>query len=531
MYRVLIVDDEPIAVQSIEFVLNKNFNNINIVGTARSGKDAIEKIYETHPEIIFMDINMPGINGIESMKQIRIKLPEVKFIVISAFDYFDYAVESVALGVEEYLLKPVKESKLVEIVAKIINDIEEEKENIRLALEQKERFEMVSPILENGFINSLCMFDGNEDELQSYCNLFEYNVTSGYVMAIEFGQKSEGEFKNKIGAGVQGQKMYKEYRSILKATCQCIVGPVMLNRIIVYVIEEQKLDTYIEKSEAIRIAQKIFKRISRLYPDVYIGIGQFNTKLSGAKKSYHEALQCLQLLSLEEENSQILHVDDVLEKLQNIELDYENMLEKEVYTSVTSGDVAKSIHGFESIFSRMLQDTRLDFKAIKNRSISLIIGFAKRWESVIGNYGDILIEILEAQNSNELYRICNQFIVESVGQITSVRQKKILGTIEKADNYMESHYDEDISLEDIAKEVNLSSYYFSRFYKGETGINFSDKLTNIRIDKAKEYLLESGLSIKEISFKVGYTDSNYFSKLFKKITGYTASEFKKMSGS
>ena len=157
------------------------------------------------------------------------------------------------------------------------------------------------------------------------------------------------------------QKMYKEYRSILKATCQCIVGPVMLNRIIVYVIEEQKSDSYIEKSEAIRVAQKVFKRISRLYPDVYIGIGQFNTKLSGAKKSYHGALQCLQLLSLEEEIGQILHVDDVLEKMQNIELDYETIIEKEVYASVASGDVAKSIHGFDPIFSRMAQDTRLDF--------------------------------------------------------------------------------------------------------------------------------------------------------------------------
>lgn len=109
MYKVIIADDEPIAVQSMEYMLNKNFDNIRIVGAARSGKDAIEKAYETYPDIILMDINMPGINGIEAMKQIREKNKNVKFIVVSAFDYFDYAVESVALGVIEYLLKPVKE--------------------------------------------------------------------------------------------------------------------------------------------------------------------------------------------------------------------------------------------------------------------------------------------------------------------------------------------------------------------------------------------------------------------------------------
>ena len=95
---------------------------------------------------------------------------------------------------------------------------------------------------------------------------------------------------------------------------------------------------------------------------------------------------------------------------------------------------------------------------------------------------------------------------------------------------MEKHFSDDISLEDIAKEVNLSSYYFSRFYKSATGINFSDRLTGIRIEKAKDYLKGTELSIKEVSYMVGYTDPNYFSKMFKKITGCTASEYKKLSG-
>lgn len=530
MYKILIVDDEPIAVQSVEFMLNKNFDNIRVVATARSGKDAIEKAYETHPDIILMDINMPGINGIEAMKQIRVSNQGVKFVVISAFDYFDYAVESVALGVEEYLLKPVKEAKLVETLSRVIHDIEKERTTIRKVLEQTERFEMVTPILENGFINSLCMFDENGEDLQNYCNLFNFAVTSGYVMAIEFGQKADGEIRNKIGAGVQGQKMYEEYRNILKSACQCIVGPVMLNRIIVYVIEEEKKDAYEEKTAAVRLAQMIFKRASRLYPDVYIGIGHLNQKITDAKKSYHEALQCLQRLSSSSEECQILHVDDVIDQLQDEDQDYESMFEREIYASVSNGDISTTLLAFDNIFSRMSQDGSLDFKAIKNRCVNLIVGFAKRWESAIGNYGDVLTKVLEAGNNNELHGICRRYIADVVRNITSVRQKKISGTIEKADAYMEEHYQEEISLEDIAKEVNLSSYYFSRFYKGETGINFTDKLINIRIEKAKTLLLDPDLSIKEVSFMVGYADPNYFSKLFKKVTGTTASEYKKNSG-
>lgn len=530
MYKILIVDDEPIAVQSVEFMITKNFNNIKIVGTARSGKDAIEKAFEFHPDVIIMDINMPGINGIEAMKQIRTNNTNVKFIVVSAFDYFDYAVESVALGVEEYLLKPVKEVKFIETVEKVIRHIEQERNTIRTVLEQKERFEMVTPILENGFINSLCIFDENGEDLQNYCNLFNFQVTSGYVMAIEFGQKVEGEIKNRIGAGIHSQKMYEEYRSIIKSTCQCIVGPIMLNRIIVYVIDVYERDEYEEKSEAIRLAQSIANRVSKIYPDVYIGIGHFYKNLTDAKKSYHEALQSLQLLSMSEDECQILHVDDILEKMQKSELDYENMFEKEVLAGVTGGNITTTLLAFDNIFTKMCEDDRLDFKAVKNRCVNLIVGLARRHENALGNYGDILTGILEANNKNELHKVCKQYIGEAARLITSVRQKKISSTIEKADAYMEKHFSEDISLEDIAKEVNLSSYYFSRFYKNETGINFSDKLSNIRIDKAKNYLLKTELSIKEVSYMVGYTDPNYFSKLFKKVTGCTASEYKKFSG-
>ena len=530
MYKILIVDDEPIAVQSVEYMIAKNFEELKIAGAARTGKDAIEKAFEVHPDIIIMDINMPGINGIDAMKQIRINSPNVKFIVVSAFDYFDYAVESVALGVEEYLLKPLKEARLVEILKKVLYHIEKERKTIQTVLEQKERIEMVTPILECGFINSLCIFDENEEELRYYSSLFDLKIASGYVMAIEFGQKSEGEIKNKIGAGVHTQKKYDEYRSIIKSFCECIVGPIMLNRIIVYVIEDVQTDEYEEKSRAIRLAEMIGNKISKIYPDAYIGIGHFHKRLSDGKKSYHEALQSLQFLSMSKDESQILHVDDILEKVQDDSFDYENTFEKEVLAGIEGDNIAGTLLAFDNIFSKMSRDDRLDFKEVKIRCVNFIVGFAKSYANALGNYGDVLIRILEADNKNELHNICRSYIGEAASLITSAKQRKIFGTIEKADAYMEKHFSDDISLEDIAKEVNLSSYYFSRFYKSATGINFSDRLTGIRIEKAKDYLKGTELSIKEVSYMVGYTDPNYFSKMFKKITGCTASEYKKLSG-
>ncbi len=534
MCRVLIVDDEPIAVESVVYMINKNFDNINIIGTSRSGKDAIEKAYNFHPDIIIMDINMPGINGLDAMKQIRMVNPGVSFIVISAFDYFDYAVESVALGVEEYLLKPVKEAKFIETLKKVAEQINIRKMNLKKNLEQQERLEMIIPILETGFMNSLCMYGDNTKELQNYCDLFGYNKSSGYVMAIEFGQKRSKKIENKIGAGVQGEKMYEEYKKIIKSYSTCIVSPIMLNQIIVYVFDDSTEENFEQKSKSVRLAKNIIDRASKLYPDIFIGIGRFHSDIREAKISYQEALYALRILSSSEEDEinqyQILHIDDNLEENEYTENDYERQIEDNIISRIAESDEADIQMSFEQLYTRMCADNKMNFIAVKNHMMGMIIGFGKRFGDVLGDYYGLLSEIINAYDENVLYQICKGYISEILSKITFSRQKKVNSIIEKANQFIEDHYKEEISLEDVAKEVNLSSYYFSRFYKEETEINFTDKLANVRIEKAKELLKDKELSIKDVCFMVGYMEPNYFSKIFKKVTGYTASDYKKLFG-
>jgi len=543
MYRVLIVDDEPIAVESIAFMIKKNFEIVDKIDTSRSGKDAIEKAYQLHPDIIIMDINMPGINGLDAMKQIRKVNSTVSFIVISAFDYFDYAVESVALGVQEYLLKPVKEVKFVETLKKIIEQIEQNNLTRKKNLEQQERLEMILPILETGFMHSLCMYGEDTKELQNYYDLFGYSAFGGYVMAVEFGQKKNKHMEynnspvvNKIGAGIQGEKMYEEYKNIIKSSLNCIVSPIMLNRIIIYIFDENEEGSYEQKSESVRAAQKIMERAARINPDIFIGIGRYHKNIQESKKSYQEALHALRTLAiLDEEDetlqSNILHEDDITPMIEYSENDYEQLIEEDIYARVSVNDEISVQMAFEQIYQRMCSDHNMNFDDIKKRMIGLVVGFGKRWENVLENdYYGVLSEIISANDEKKLFQIGKSYINQTVHQIASSKQKKANSIIEKANQYIDDHYAEDISLEDVAKEVNLSSYYFSRFYKDVTGVGFSDRLVNVRIDWAKEYLKKEELSIKDVSYMVGYMEPNYFSKIFKKATGLTASEYKKMYG-
>lgn len=529
MYRALIVDDEPIAVKSIEYIINRKLTTVKVEDTARSGRSAIEKANSAHPDIIIMDINMPGINGLEAMRQIRRQNPTVRFIVISAFDYFDYAVEAVALNVDDYLLKPVKELKLLESLDKVVKQLDLQRDKTRQEIELKEKFEMITPILENGFINAICMFDDDVEDLRNYSRLFDFQQTGGYVIAIQFGEKESGEIKNKIGVGIKSQKLYQYYRGILKSVCTCIVGPIMLNRLIVYILDSNK-SGFEQKKSAEKSVQDFYSRAEKLDLELSIGIGGYCQSIDSARQSYRQALRALQAVTASDLDYNILHFNDILEEATEDDSNCEQQFLRTFNLCVETQDEAKAVHSFEKLFSNLKDLYKSDFSGLKNKCISLIISLSTQWGIIEKNYSAMLGEIIMVQSLNELYHACCRCITTAIADLIAGKRKKINTLIQKANDFMEENFSTEITLDSIAKEVNLSPYYFSHFYKEETGINFIDHLVAIRVEKAKEYLSNADASVKDVAKQVGYSDPNYFSKLFKKITGLTATEFKEQCG-
>lgn len=521
MFRVLIVDDEPIAIDSVEYIIKNNFKQLEVGGRARSGREAIEKAYNIRPDIVLIDIKMPGINGLEAIRKIKDTNPDVHFIIISAYDYFDYASEAMALGVVDYLLKPVKEAKLIEALQKAIESIEHKRRRISQELEMKEKLEIIVPALENGFIHSICMFEDNTEELINFSHLFELENKSGYVMAIEFGDKDSEGVKNKISASVRTHNYYGDYRGILKSTCDCIVGPIMFNRLIVYVLNDSEQDSFAIKTASIELAEDFSHKVKSIFGDVSIGIGRCYDVLN-AKKSYREAMLALQALS--KSSDFILHIDDIIEEYEeNIELD--EKIAFDICAKAAGGDVNSTLITFDKVFSQIVESTG-DIDKIKDKCIILAVDFSKHFSSITKDFRVVLGKIMASNNLDEIRGTLRKYIEKIAEKVSISHQEKVNSIIDKANEYLYKNYSRDISLDEIARVVNLSPYYFSRFYKEQSGINFIDRLIAIRIEKAKEYFENTDYSIKEVAGLVGYPDPNYFSKLFKKMTGYTATEYK-----
>lgn len=126
LIKVIIVDDEVLERRALAEIISKEFNEIEVIGEAANGRIAIEMAKEHHPELMLMDIKMPGIDGVEAVKQIKKDLPDTKFIMVSAFNTFEYAKEVMQQGVKEYILKPSRKEDIIESVRRVLEEIKEE---------------------------------------------------------------------------------------------------------------------------------------------------------------------------------------------------------------------------------------------------------------------------------------------------------------------------------------------------------------------------------------------------------------------
>jgi two-component system response regulator YesN len=138
--------------------------------------------------------------------------------------------------------------------------------------------------------------------------------------------------------------------------------------------------------------------------------------------------------------------------------------------------------------------------------------------------------ILNARNFQQFFKFLYGYLKNFIEEEQQKIDVKLSRPIEDAIYYIEKHYMDNISLESVAEEVNVSPSYLSRIFKEKKEIGFNDYLTNVRIGKSQELLINTNLTIKEISARTGYPDEKYYSKLFKKNIGIKPTEYRKLYG-
>lgn len=498
MIKVLIVDDEEIERRSMHVILSDAFQDIE-VREARNGRLAIEIASTFKPDLILMDIKMPGIDGLEAIEQIKKELKTTKFIMVTAYDTFTYAKQAIKLGVNDYILKPSKTTEISTIVGQAIEQIKQEKVINANQLKKNIHFEKSKRIIETDIVTQLLFDHVHEVHIDMVMEMLEIKPAEQVFVLVVL-----------LPEGLESQ--YPALISRIKQVGDVWIGALYGRQFPVIVFRDLEQSF---RSQAIKVVQHAFKKRNQAIEQGWlIGIGDVYHSLDHVQKSYQEAL--IAMIDMERTNHYRFYQD-----LPIGENDCDRQLDKyrnqQFFDQVRLGEWDNISQKLTTLIQCYEKD-QAPLETTQQKILEFVWMIARLLDEM-----NIHLDWKSLKVYSETYQ---QFIEEiriSLNQLKekyqTYQQNLESDAIKQIKQYIIDHSSEEISLDVLADRVGLSTIYISKMFKEKWGINYIDFLTECRIEKAKELIRNPEKSIKEIAYDVGYHDPNYFSKVFKKTTG------------
>ncbi len=516
MFNILVTDDEQIVIDSLSFIINKNFADETKVFTALSGTEAIEIVMKENIDIIFMDINMPGLNGLETVSVITKLKPNIVFVILSAFDRFQYAQEAINLGAYKYITKPVNRNVVIETIRGAMQLVEEKQGKLSADIELHKKLDLVSPMIENDFIYA-CIFNNDKTiDLSSYLEYFNLSENPWIFCCFEFPNiNSENQYST-----------YLKIHELLNTEHRCLVSSFMMNRIVVFfpIFSENPEETEIQEQ-----IKKFYTVLSyNISAGIRAGVSRIYSDKSLLQASYNDALSALNKVT---SNGGLIFSG--CETAQSTKkADNSSEFKNQVLTRLAGGD-SGGVKSFLELYVSELISSELPLDKLKNAFFELIVTANNKTKEIVKAFSsdsfDNSFSLLSSENDTNLIKeFLQKFLLECTAAIQSERKTEIHPVVKKVCDYLDKNLSQDISLEDAADYAGVSSFYLSKLFKEEKGETFINFISDKRLEKARQLLADTELSIKEITAEVGYNDQNYFSRIFKNKYGLSPKEYRKV---
>lgn len=534
--KVFLVEDEMVIRRGIKNSIDWEKEGYIFCGEASDGELAYPMIIKEKPDILITDIRMPFMDGLELCKLVKKELPNIKILILSGYDEFDYAKEAIRLGVTEYLLKPISSGKLLEALNGVSESIRREKEDKDLVRKYMEE-----------------MRENTEHEKQKF---FEQMIAGNLSMAdaLETGKK----YEMNLSAGMYNLLLFrftlgKENRKSGELLGEAEYAIEKLTERLEYVFEFQRgvegwafllmADNEEQMSERVKELSKDLEEIMKNYSTIayFGGIGQPVARLRELEESFREAERALAARFTMELN-RIISVEDIrmaqnVDTLDDIEITSFGEIEKTrtMLEKFLNNGAEDEIDEFVDVYINELPEENL--KSVLMRQYIIMDAYIVRMsfcEKIEGIEGEMQAQSEELKNSmktiqtlEEIKNYIRMLLKKIIGVRDTISGRRYSDIIEIAkDQIRKTYMSDEISLNTIAAEVGMSPSYFSSIFSKEMGKTFVEYLTEIRMDRAKELLMCSSMKTSEIGYEVGYKDPHYFSYIFKKTQNCTPKEFR-----
>lgn len=532
--KVLIADDERKVCQLIYHLVDWSEYGMEVVGMINDGREAYEFIRREKPDIVITDIRMPGLDGIELVEKTLKEQRETYFVIVSGYSQFEYARQAVKLGVEDYLLKPIKKKELQTVLGKISSK-HRKSHNERAETEiLKTELMQTREKIKNNLL--LAMVLNSEDEMRGWdkeeiCRRYGCTLNGRYccfIIAHFFENavaESDDEHKFVLA------KIQKILREKLEPLCLEFLSIIHGEQVVCLLNMQEYSEEIL--GQQLNKANNEISMIREIFPaaNVAIGLGMPFDPVTDYKASMEGTRAALLERFAREERVIFREGKEEKKKAEVSEIITPGIRKKflsqiELQDAEAVGDMVQEIgrkiaaRGFDGslFYGCYLEILELFMMGIKGYSHLEKMPQAEYYRKAFTafyKYADI-VDWLEME--------LRTFIAQYVEKQKDVEAKPI----RLAKQYIMEHYNKTLNLETVSSYVGLNPAYFSSVFKKATNQNFNDYVTEVRMENARLLLSRTGKDVADIAEEVGYSDIKYFSKLFKKNTGLTPSEFRRL---
>ncbi|HUZ18393.1 MAG TPA: response regulator [Spirochaetia bacterium] len=490
MYRVVIVDDEEPVLDSFAFILEKDGEHFALCGKARSGTEAVRIIHDTKPDLVFMDIQMPGIDGIEAIRQIRSQYPQIVFILATAYERFDVAQRAIPLGVFSYMVKPISRRALLGELDRVKLHLDQTRKLSSLQLQEIGFLQKTREEVKDRLLASLAWTSPSPEEWEEFSRLYSLSSERGTIRIVDVGEELSIDARKAVFDGLC-EKIQFKFRCFTATTA---------GRLLFFFPEDQSLDRL----------DGFLRTISKELEPLVISIGKGGMRhYSELAASFNEAYRAF-------------------DKPGSVTKAFG--AEKETMRRICSTLLRSNFEAGRSLLDDFSLRTFRDspFEVAKAKMVALFTLLWAGIDSELFSSAHIDINPADAIMPLRSAAECRRWAEEMVQTIRTVLKNNGSRTLpqhlSKALSIIHRSYNQTIQLSSIADECKITSSYLCRLFNEHLGTSFVEYLTKYRIEQAKVLLQENSLSVKETSSRVGFQDPNYFSRIFRRYVGLSPSD-------
>lgn len=504
-HTILIVEDEQEKAKGIAFIINRYCPGFSPEFFANNGKEGLNLALRCHPDIVMTDIRMPEMDGLEMIRHLKEQGSTSIFIVLSGYAEFEYAKRAIELGVKNFITKPVDERELVKTLTAAREEL----------ADKKEREEHIARMSDDIHAFEFREFlSGREDIAARIGEFFE---TEGildsrrqfFSMIIECAS-AENSFPE--GKRTQGDTFFYTIRIGRTKYAVMTASP--------------KLDTAVKK----KIANEIVNSCKDP-KTVSCGVGRTVLHYKEIPDSFQEAQVALNYRILQENQPMLFY-----EELNNMEENTELITDEEIARleeSIGQFDRDQFKLLIRQIFRRVLAEKTLSLPELKKLSLDIVLIGLKSVPTaqlIINNYFDRNLFTLESIEKFQTIEQLENWIVNMINSMNELMLHEGLpkkqDIIAEAKAYICKHYNQNITLNDIAGNFYINPSYFSQLFKRKTGETYQKFLTDYRLDRARKLLEETDLPVYEVCQLVGYSDVNHFNQIFERNVGIKPRQYR-----